>query len=593
MCGINVIISSNTKPLTEAIAAMQQVSKFRGPDASATIERRFGKYNLAIGVNRLHVIDNLAVSNQPMVSSDEKYLLAFNGEVYNYQDLKNQLIIKGYQFNSNSDSEVVLYWLQEFGSSGIADFKGMFALVFIDFNKNEIIVARDKHGIKPLFYHYSSGLLIISSSILAIDSSGMVKLSINKAAINDYLAFRHVKRGQSFYQEVLPINPGSLNLFDQSLNLDQAVVKSKPLEHDANLKSTLIDTISLLSQAQSAPGLLLSGGVDSTLLLAMTRHELGTTGLETYTMNCGEDAVWAKKAAVQFNSQHHEINVNLESLQQLDDFLSQTDQPIADSGAFATFLVAQEAGKNSNVLFSGAGADELFGGYNRHRAYYYYLTNKKKVLLAKRLGKLLGTRKLVPDSVGQLLAGAHSDPQQTYRNFLENYAVCKNDNDIERLWQKQESLINNMEQALVYDSRNYLVDDVLAITDNATMQQGIEARVPYLYDDVVGCADSISVEEKMKNRGKGPLKQLLIEYGGTMYTKRPKLGFGLPLANWFRDKKTYQLWDFLREDAPIFQYLPKQDISSLVDQHQRHKANNGMQLWSILVLENWLGKFYK
>lgn len=571
---------------------MQQATKFRGPDASATIESRFGKHNLAIGVNRLHVIDNLDASNQPMVSVDDKYLLAFNGEVYNYQDLKNRLITKGYHFRSNSDTEVVLCWLQEFGSSGIADFKGMFALVFIDFIKNKIIVARDKQGIKPMFYHHSEGLLVISSTILAIEACGLVNLTVNESSVKAYLAYRHVGPGKSFYQEVLPIKPGGLYLFDQELSLEHAVVVLRLPENTANLKSTLIDTISLLSHAQSSPGLLLSGGVDSTLILAIIRYELGTSGLETYTLNCGEDAAWAKKAALQFDSHHHEIEVNLTSLHQLDDFLLQTDQPIADSGAFATYLIAHEASKNGNVLFSGAGADELFGGYNRHRAYYYYLRNRKKVLLANKFSKLFGTRRVLPDSVAQLLAGVNSDPQQTYRNYLTNYAVRKTD-DIEPLWQETDDLINNMEQALAHDRSNYLVDDVLAITDNATMQQGIEARVPYLYDDLVDYSSTISIIEKMKNQGKGPLKQLLVAYGGIKYTKRPKQGFGLPLSDWFCDKRTFWLWDFLQEDNPIFQYLPKQNISRLVEQHQQKKVNNSIQLWSILVLENWLSKFYK
>jgi len=279
-------------------------------------------------------------------------------------------------------------------------------------------------------------------------------------------------------------------------------------------------------------------------------------------------------------------------LQLMDDFLNHTDQPIADHGAFATWKVAEEAAKNSNTLLSGAGADELFGGYNRHRAYHYYLKYKERVLVAKASTGKIGIRNLFPRGVQQFLDGVNQDEVLTYHNFLQNYAIEQKAVS-GRYWRKEISINYNMVKALEFDRKNYLVADVLAITDNATMRHSIETRVPYLYDDIVDFSGKIYIDEKMKQRGKGPLKDLLAEYGGGDYCRRTKQGFGLPMADWLQNKRSFWLWEFLLKDSPIFEYVPKIEIYELLRLHQQGKMDNNMQLWSILVLERWLSRFYK
>ena len=278
-------------------------------------------------------------------------------------------------------------------------------------------------------------------------------------------------------------------------------------------------------------------------------------------------------------------------MQRLDEFLNNTDQPIADHGAFATWVVGEEATKNSNILLSGAGADELFAGYNRHRAFNYYLNNQRQALIFRGAIKKLGLTGLFPKAVRQLFNGLDPNPISTYNNFLQSHGIKYNKNpDI--LWNQPKSLTDNLEEALKFDHSHYLVADVLAITDNATMQHSVEARVPYLYDDILNYANTISSKEKIKNKGKGPLKEILVAYGGLKYTERPKHGFGLPLAHWLRNKQSFWLWEFLLNDSPIFEYVSKLKIYQLLRLHQQGKTDNSMQLWSILVLEKWLKHFY-
>lgn len=566
---------------------MQEANLFRGPDASGVFIDEKDSWKIGAGVNRLQVLDQDENSNQPIISSCGNYILAFNGEVYNYQDLKNRLIGKGHQFNTHSDTEVVLNWLMEFGADGIADFKGMYGLAFIKLNTAEVVIARDRHGIKPLFVSRAAGQVIISSSINAINASKLRKPSICNAAVEDYLSYRHVMGTKTFYREVESVKPGDILVFDNNLQSKTMKINASNQEVSGDLKSKLIDATTMVFDTPTQPGLLLSGGVDSTLILAILRQELGVRGLNTYTLSIGEDQKWAKQAANQYDSNHFELPITIDVLHRLDDFLRNTDQPIADSGAFATWLISEEVAKNGNVLLSGAGADELFGGYNRHRAYYNYLQNQSKVLKAKNIISRTRLKSILPKSIQQFIEGVDQNPIATFNNFLQNYGIKEN-RKFGIFWQESKTLLENMDKALEFDQNNYLVGDVLAITDNATMQNSVEARVPYLYDDIVTHAAATPIVEKMKNRGKAPLKELLRTYGGDKYTQRKKHGFGLPLNKWFRNKETSWLWEFMQTDSPVFEYIAKPDIKQLLKSHRDGKNDNSMQLWSILVLENWL-----
>jgi asparagine synthase (glutamine-hydrolysing) len=461
----------------------------------------------------------------------------------------------------------------------------MFALVYIDLKSREIIITRDKHGIIPLFIYQADNEIIISSSISGIEESKRVNLSLNETAVEEYLAFRHVLGSKSFYNEIRSIVPGETLIIDATFICTHSTIAENTKRNQRSLKEILLDSLSLIKESYHQPGILLSGGVDSTLLLALLNRELGERELKTYTLNTGPDARWAKKAAEQYGAHHLEIPVNSEMLNRADEYLFNMDQPIGDHGAFAVWLVAEQAVKESNVLLSGAGADELFGGYNRHRAFHFYLKNKSALMLYKEFAKKTGTRAILPKNVKNVIKSIEQDPRHTYLNFLQLYAI----NTIIKP-NLLDSLPDNMENALEFDRKNYLVNDVLAISNNSAMQHNLEVRVPYLFDDVVQKAAAISVEQRMKHRGKGPLKDILINLEGESYTRRKKMGFGLPLEEWFRDDRTAGIWEFLKNDNPIFKYVPQPRIFDMIRLHQAGKRDYHMELWSILVLAKWLNR---
>jgi asparagine synthase (glutamine-hydrolysing) len=585
MCGINLIISKSPIDLHPAMERMVQETAFRGPDSKGEFFRDWRKGSLAIGANRLRIIDDDSNADQPMVSDCGNYILAFNGEVYNYQDLKSELIGIGQEFRTHSDTEVVLYWLKHKGKEGLGRLKGMFAISFVDIGKETVLIARDSFGIKPLFFYQDEENVVASSSITAMMSSGIIEKKINRHAVDDYLAFRFVMGRITFYQGVMSVEPGTAVEISKEGSRKFSFTSIGENEN-LDLKETLIDSVTILTNSQS-PALLLSGGVDSTLLLAIYRHELGNYGMPTYTLNNGDDAKWSAIAAKQFDAEHTLVDIEEADVERALGMFDMMDQPVADHGALATWLISEKAKLNHRVLLSGAGADELFGGYNRHRAFDSYLRKKDNWLRLKNFASAVNYIGF-PKQLKTLLQAIDGSPTQTFKNFLAIYGVKGNEAHNAR-----SEGINLpgilLDDALNFDLKNYLVNDVLAITDIATMSHGIEARVPYLFDTVVDSAQAIPSNERIGDKGKSPLKKMLREYDGGSFAKRNKMGFGLPMGKWLRNPRS-PLWSIIKNSDPVFKFINEEQYNEMAKEHLAGKKDWNMQLWSILVLSHWLNK---
>ncbi len=580
MCGINLIATTRPQDLQAPMATMQAAVRHRGPDAAATWQGRVGNLQVTLGAARLRITDPTPRADQPMVSACGRYVLAFNGQVYNHQDLRNELLPQGRQFRTASDTETVLYWLQEKGLTGLSSLKGMYALVFIDLQENKITLARDRQGIKPLFYSKTGNSLLVSSHLLAILQSGLGAYSLRQQAVDEYLAYRHVWGSYTLVSGIEQVPPGKALVFDQTLREQEKLVP-EPDGPPLPLKEALVNALALVFAGPHKPALLLSGGVDSTLILAMLNRELGYREVEAFTLAASPDETWAAKAARQYGAHYHPIQAGIESLQQIDDFIAGLDQPVGDHGALATWLLARQIATTGKTVLSGAGADELFGGYNRHRAFAFYL-RYQKLLLAARHIPLIG--RMLPARYRTVWAALDRDPARTYHHFLQHYAIR----------QQAQPPFNwpagsdYLQEALSLDYRHYLVNDVLAITDNATMQHSLEARVPYLYDDVVAAAGRLPAAEKLNRETKEPLKALLKEYGGMAFTRRPKTGFGLPLAGWLRQADSRWLQEDMLHDKRITEFFPHEKLRQMWRQHRQGKKDHSMAIWTILVLQKWL-----
>ncbi|HEX8529832.1 MAG TPA: asparagine synthase (glutamine-hydrolyzing), partial [Cytophagales bacterium] len=383
MCGIHLILDKQSEPRPLAVGRMLAASSHRGPDAQGCRIVHSPRQVLSLGHNRLKITDPRDAANQPMATANGRYWLLFNGAIYNFRSLRHHLR-HAYNFQTDSDTEVLLYWLVENGREGLSQLDGMYALAFYDCHTETLLLARDPWGMKPLFYAENDKYLVVSSEIRGVLASGLVAKEPELSQVAHYLRFKFAQRPGTFYRGVRELEPGTTCVSSPGKELSVAGMRpdespaeafSAPTRKDVlpRLTQALTETVARHLQADVPAGLLLSGGVDSALLLALAR-EAGVTDLPVFTVAYGgedeahatRDHHFARQAARQYGAAYHEVPVGRQLLESFWEWLPTLDQPVGDGAAWLTWLLAQEAKKHVKVVLSGAGADELFGGYHRH-----------------------------------------------------------------------------------------------------------------------------------------------------------------------------------------------------------------------------------
>ncbi len=630
MCGIHLILDKQSKLRPAAVVQMAEATTHRGPDACQTYFVPTPRQTLLLGHNRLKITDLRDEANQPMATPGGQYRLIFNGAIYNFRQLRAKLSRK-YAFRTESDTEVLLYWLAEHGQSGLASLDGMYALAFYDCGTEQLLLARDPWGMKPLFYFENHQYLIVSSEIRGILASGLVPKEPEPGQVSHYLQFKFAQRPGTFYRNIFELEPGGAYLSAPGKKLarmtDHEIATPKeaePEDHQpvlASLSQNLSETVSRHLVADVPAGLFLSGGVDSTLLLALA-HQAGVKGLPAYTIAYGredkpyatQDHHFARMAARQYSAELHEVPVSRRLLDSFHEWLPTLDQPIGDGAAWLTWLLAQEARRHVTVVLSGAGADELFGGYNRHQAFHQYL--KAYRWLKYCTPALQKAASLMPNRTGlrhwhKLASQLHRQPAQTFVNFTahlpgmlvkQEYAnIGEPDWDRERAWpegaagQASRFVEENLRSALYHDQRYYLSGDVLALTDRMSMQHGMEARLPYLGRKITQLANSLPAVYRLQYGRKWLLKDMLKKLGGKAYVSRPKEGFGMPFGHWLRTPAGRPLTELLtNQQSAIFDVISYASAAELLGLHIAGRRDYSSELWTLLVLAGWMeGEFGK
>ncbi len=622
MCGINLLVD-HQKQLTsdEAIRSMTASLHHRGPDYSASFCLLTEHNQLFIANNRLKIVDLTDAGNQPMQCNEgggigNRYTLSYNGELYNHFELKNELLRKEYTFRSNSDTEVLLYALIEWGEEALSRLHGMFAFIFYDKEENQLLLARDRHGMKPLYYYANEAFFLASSEIRGIFANGLVSKKLNDEQVYHYLRFRYAQKPHTFYKEVYELLPGHCMQWKPGSSKPQIKAYAAPQKPEfepgapgvllSQFEERLTDALFSHLHSGRGVGLFLSGGVDSTLILALLRKHSTYHLPVCYTIShegenhkSTEDAFWAAKASTQYDAPHVPVEIDAGLLGQFSAFVAAQDQPIGDSAAWLTSLLSAKAGEQVKVVLSGAGADELFGGYNRHKAFFLYLQHFRQVqrLLPafKSAGKLLPSGNFLPGKLqNRLLKKLFQDvdpsPARTFHNFISfsarpatSFEEIKNSsNQFEEGW---------MQAALQHDRQNYLVSDILALNDKAAMQNSLEMRMPYLSEEVSALAEALPASLIMQKGRKWILNHLLAANGGAAYVKRKKQGFGLPFGLWVREGKTDFLWNWLEQSHhPLQRFIEAGHTQHLLQEHKSGKQDHSVELFSLLVLAHWLKK---
>lgn len=589
MCGINVILGKT--PSSELlIEKMMQCTAHRGPDHSAWVQV---SEQVFFAANRLKILDLSDDSNQPLWTKEKDAILIWNGALYNYQDLRNLLLDLGYRFSTNSDSEVLLYWLKHHGKEGIKQLKGMFSIAFADLIKETVLILRDPSGEKPLYFRQSPEAWFFSSEArpLTIDQ----KTQIDTAQFLPYYYQRATFPDSSFFEQCAQVLAGTGMTFDLNGKLLEKFSwrhgvesPSKPGKH--TFEELLKDAVLKNFHTERRVGTILSGGADSSLIYALWYEETGEP-TPTYTVTFEDkkrskysDPEYTKKLGKKYPTLSHEVFVDLNKVKgNWQAYISSLDQPVGDSASFLTWITAKEAAQDTQVLLSGAGADELFGGYNRHRAYLSYLNNAGVWKFLKNTGISV----LLPSTYQKMIESISASESDTFIQMSALQTIPHNHLQAFRNWYPKSN--SPYKNALEWDRTYYLINDILKIHDNACMAHGVEGRAPYLDYELISLTQSLSEEEHIRQAGKTWIKSALENRGLKFIAKRKKLGFGLPLQEWSHDS-AYLDWilpPIRKMNEKWGRFFPE-EMRTLSKEPQSAKGRQYLQLWNLFVLASWL-----
>lgn len=586
MCGIHLIWGKGAN-LT-SIKSLMAESHDRGPDQEAAMSPWPGMW---VGVNRLKILHPGPDADQPFWSNDGKSMLIWNGEIYNYKSLRSLLTKMGNEFATDCDTEVLMNWIRVFGAKGLEKLEGMFALIYVDLKDNSILVARDKSGEKPLYYSQNHDRLILSSEAKGI--AKLTKAKFDKAQMENYFFLRAPLPGKTFYKGIKEWKASRYSHILQHStfrwdNIPLPKTKAQGLNKEA-FSGILKDVVATQFHADVPVGMMLSGGADSSLLYTSWYHLTGTP-LPAYTIQV-EKKYRSKyadgDAAIEFvkkvPAEHHLIPVDQKIFwENWDGFVKSIDFPIGDSAGFLTWMIGKEAKKEVKVLISGAGADELWGGYKRHEAYDFYLQNQAWLLKLKPLLQSLPMGR----SFTKFIKALDQNKEKTFLNFSALGSITDDlASDYERIFN---SKLSPYKKVLDFDRQMYLVQDVLKIQDQILMSHSLEGRSPYLDTKMLSFWSEIQDETVLKK--KRWIKELLDESGLNSISKRKKFGFGLPLEEWFAEDGEFSKRVF----ASIKAFESKHGAAFPEEMRQlsRHPESgikhHFLELYNLFLLAEWV-----
>jgi asparagine synthase (glutamine-hydrolysing) len=632
MCGIAGFIGSRDKSLKEDLVLMTSVLSHRGPDGEGFYYYETDQYSVGLGHRRLSIIDLSASANQPM--HYEGLHVIFNGEIYNYNEIRNELISLGHQFLTHSDTEVILHGWKQWGEKSIKKWRGMFTIALFDEQKNELVCIRDRAGVKPFYYYFNDGLFLFGSELKSLIAHSGFKKEMNTNAVASFLQYGYVSSPHCIFNYAYKLPAGhilkfNLSSFGLAVNQYWNVYDyyNKP-KLSIDLPDAINETEKILSQsfayrmvADVPVGVFLSGGYDSSCVTALLQKN-STEKIKTFTIGSTDknldEALFAKQVAQHLGTEHTEYYcTSKEALEIIPELPYYYDEPFADSSAIPTILVSRLARKKVIVALSADAGDEIFAGYNR---YDYLLKHGKKLQTMPRI-----MRKAVAEVMESVSSenipyfnkqyNFHSRYQK-FRNLLRDPSpfhmmkslsqVFTNDevNDlfhgnIKELPTAHESKELNIQfddplsYMMAIDYQTYMVDDILQKVDRATMSVSLEGREPFLDQSIIEWAARLPGEYKYhQGNKKFILKQIVHQYIPKEMMERKKMGFGIPVEKWLQN----ELKDLLREYLSS-QYLDKHKlfkteyIQNLTRSFFNGRTDLYLKIWYLLTFQMWYQKW--
>ncbi len=630
MCGISGFIKFKNNLSVDILKKysllMANTLEKRGPDQLGYwCDETSG---IALSHRRLSIIDLSTKANQPMVSFNKRYIIVFNGEIYNFKIIRSYLKEK-IQFKTNSDTEVLLELISSVGpKKAIYLLNGIFAFAVWDKKKRKLFVCRDRVGVKPVYTYYDGVNFAFASELKALKKLPWINLELDKKSISSYVRLNYIPSPYSIFKNVSKLSPGSFLEIDLKKSLKKKKYwKILDILEKKNFASSN-DTLHIIENAvknqmvSDVPvGVFLSGGVDSSLIAALAQKN-SKKSINSFTIGFKDDqfneARFAKKVSRILGTNHNEVFFNFKNLADLIDLIPIVyDEPFADSSQLPTLLLSQITKKKVTVALSGDGGDEMFAGYYRYflvEKYQKYIF-KQPLLLKLLLRKIINfIPKKLWDNLGTLLPNNYGGKQfgdklLKLSSLLTNkdetsfqQRIISNCNDLsDLLYEKEEKKVDYFDKKYetlfkdttfrmqVLDFLIYLPDDILTKVDRASMNNSLEVRVPFLDNNVIEHAFSLEKKNKIKgSEGKIILKKVLKNFLPDSLINRPKMGFGIPLDNLIRenfsDKIGYYLNSKIVRDQNIYNL---EYFNILWSEHKDKKRNWQFLLWNFLVFQMW------
>ncbi len=625
MCGITGIYAFNEIGKVFGINLQRSLNTLqkRGPDQRGTLLRD----RINLGHTRLSIIDTSNNGRQPMLDPSGRYALIFNGEIYNYKYLRKELLEKGHIFQSETDTEVLLYLLIEDGIDALNSLNGFFAFAFYDSEKQEILLARDRFGIKPLYYSFDEDKCIFASELKSVLAYNIPSREIDPTALSAYLQLNYIPGPHSIYKSVKKLLPGHWMIIRKDKTIKIASYYKIPFQekHDEfkgnylqaqdNLKHLLEQSVKRRLVADVPLGSFLSGGIDSSILTGLAaRHK---EGLQTFSVGFPDHPFFdesrhAEEVARHFKTQHTVINLRENDLlENLHESLEYNDEPFADSSVIAYHALCKKARKHLTVALSGDGADELFGGYVKHQAWQMMSENNWRAVMASALMPLL---KFAPQSRNNSLSNTFRRIQKLGENYKMNsseryFSMCKiasQSNALALMHQDFRDKIlvgidqtlsselslkrspNDLNEALYNDMKLVLPNDMLMKVDHASMANSLEVRVPFLDHELVSFVFSLPSKWKANSKSR---KKILVDSFNDMLPQsilqRPKHGFEVPLHKWLTKDLQSDLDSIVFNKSSIqeMQLFDWKTLEILKKQLYSHNpGDSAARVWGIYVL---------
>jgi len=614
MCGIAGIVGEGPSVDVATIRAMCDAIVYRGPDDQGV----FVKKGVGLGMRRLSIVD-LSRGHQPLFNEDRTVCIVFNGEIYNFQELRSELESRGHRFSTRTDTEVIVHLYEDLGDDCVQKLRGMFAFAIYDEKAQRLLLARDRMGKKPLHYAVRNGQLLFASEIKSILRVAPELAAVDETALLQYMYFGYIPDPATAFNNIEKLPPGHCMVFEKDeakvhryWDLPHYATHSPESEEECleHLEHLLSEAVRIRMIADVPLGALLSGGADSSTIVALMAR---ATSKPVKTFSIGfrdaefNEAPFAKVVAQTFGTEHHELILDPDVVNTVEDLSGSVDEPFGDSSMLPTYFVCQMARKHVTVALSGDGGDELFAGYERYRLHlqdrsYPWIPTWARNFYVQRI------HTYVPRNVpGRSLAYSVSLPWE--ERYLEGISFQPFQRQMAPL---SEDFVNRghplqafrtyldgapaddpLSRVLYLDSKTYLPGDILTKVDRMSMLNSLEARVPMLDHVFVEWVTALKPQWKWQKGSQKYILRKLAERVGVPREVlfRRKQGFALPLAAWMRNQLRDLVYVLLEARTMQRGYFNPKGVETLLNEHFRQRRDHSARIWRLLMLELWHRNF--